>query len=156
MTASLTGSEPADGAVLPAAPASVELDFTAAPDPVLSHISVRDDHGREVNTGEPVRDSGHSLRQSISAKGAGDYSVAFHVQFADGSELTGARFFSAGTGVPPRAGEAERAAAAAATHQHGVDPAGATLLVIDLVVGLVVAVLLMRRPRNAPARAWRL
>jgi hypothetical protein len=32
-------------------------------------------------------------------------------------------------------------------HQHGVDPVGAALLVLDGLVVLIVAVLLMRRPR---------
>jgi len=160
----LVGGDPADGAVLPSAPTSVELEFSAAPDPALSHISVRDAAGHEVSSGPAVRDSGRTLRQPVAATEPGDYSVAFHVEFADGSELVGARFFSAGTGLPPAAGAAERAAATAAVgaHEHGVDPLSAVLLVVDLVVGLSVVLLLMRRPRsrrpprNGPPRAWRL
>jgi methionine-rich copper-binding protein CopC len=154
----LAGSDPVDGAVLSTPPAAIELRLTAEPDPVLSHVSVRDAAGTELNTGDLTAGPGGTLRQDVTAGGAGDYSVAFHIEFTDGSELTGAQFFSAGTGVPPRAGAAERAAATAAlpTHQHSVDALSAVLLVLDFAVVLAVVLLLMRTPRGAPKRAWRL
>jgi methionine-rich copper-binding protein CopC len=43
--AALTSTDPADGAALERAPSGVELSFTAAPDPGLSHVSVRDGSG---------------------------------------------------------------------------------------------------------------
>ena len=79
--------------------------------------------------------------------------MAYHVVFDDGTDAAGVLRFSVGTGTPPPAldAAARRAdVAAVATHQHDVDPVGASLLVVDVAVLLGAVILLFRRP--APRR----
>jgi methionine-rich copper-binding protein CopC len=141
-TATVTSVSPADGAVLAAAPATVELLLSAVPDPALSHITVRDGGGAVVNTGELGRD-GDLLRQPVAVSGSGDFSATYHVTLADGEELTGSMRFSVGTGEAP--GET---VAADELHSHGVDPLGATLLAIDGVALIAFFAFLWLRPRR--------
>ena len=75
----------------------------------------------------------------------GDYTVAFHVVFRDGSETTGARSFSVGTGVAPRPAAVD----AALGHQHDIDPLSAVLLTVDLAVVAGAGLLLLLRPRSS-------
>jgi hypothetical protein len=154
----LVDGDPVDGGALSEAPASIGLGFSEEPDLALSHISVQTAAGDEVNAGPTVRDGEHALRQPIAVRDRGDYTVAFHVEFTDGSDLSGARFFSVGTGVPPMSGSARREAAVASVsaHTHGVDPLSAVMLVANLVTALVVLLLLRRRRVSTAPRAWRL
>lgn len=140
-------SSPPGEATLAAAPGSVELTFTATPDPARSHLTVRAATGT-VNAG-PLARSGHSLRQPVSITAAGDVTVAYHVVFTNQDELVGSLRF---TVLRPGAAGPGAGADPAAGHHHDIDPLGGLLVGVDLLVGLVVAVLLMVRagPDGAP------
>ena len=175
--AALTSTDPADGAALVRAPSGVELSFTAAPDPDLSHVFVRDASGTSLGAGPLRLVQPERLRQPIHGTAAPpdgpvDMTVSYHVTFTDGRELVGTLHFSvgirsaAGPGAAREpstvdaatdadaakadaAGNAEVAAGPA--HQHGVDPVSAALLAIDGVVALAVVVLLLLRPPPQPS-----
>jgi methionine-rich copper-binding protein CopC len=175
--AALTSTDPADGAALVRAPSGVELSFTAAPDPDLSHISVRDGSGTALDAGHPRLVQPERLRQPIHGTtgppdGPIDMTVSYHVIFTDGRELAGTLHFSVGTrsaagpgaarepstvDAAPDAGAANAHAAGSAevaagsADHHGVDPVSAALLAIDGVVALAVVVLLLRRPPPRPS-----
>ncbi|GAA1767327.1 copper resistance CopC family protein [Luedemannella helvata] len=121
-------------------PAEIVLTFSSRPDAATSHVAVRDADGMVINAGELSAD-GARLRQPVRAPGPGGYTVAFHVTFDDGAELSGST--ASGTVAAPAAGEA-----VAGDHSHGVDPVGAVLLLLDAATVAVVGVLLMRRPRR--------
>jgi copper resistance protein C len=176
--AALTSTDPADGATLVQAPSGVELSFTAAPDPDLSHVSVRDGSGTALDAGRLRLVQPERLRQPIHGIAAPpdrsvDVTVSYHVVFTDGRELAGTLRCSVGTRLPAGPGaargpstvdaatdaaaakaEAARNAevAAGSAHQHGVDPVSAALLAVDGVVALAVVVLLLRRPPPQPSR----
>jgi methionine-rich copper-binding protein CopC len=167
--AALTSTDPADGAALARAPSGVELEFTAAPDPDLSHVSVRDGSGTALDAGRPRLVQPERLHQPIHATatppdGSADVTVSYHVIFTDGRELAGTLHFSVGTSLAAGPGAATDAGAAAKTdaagnaeaaagsaHQHGVDPVSAALLAVDGVVALAVVVLLLCRPPPQPS-----
>ncbi|WP_158554078.1 copper resistance CopC family protein [Micromonospora deserti] len=142
---------PADGAALAAGPGEVVLRLSTRPDPALSHVTVRDSAGTTVNAGRLSTDEETLLRQPARLALAGDYSVAYHVTFANGRDAAGVLRFSVGTGSAPRSTDPiPDAVPDTDGHAHGVDPVGATLLVLDGVV--LVAVLVLLRLRPAPRR----
>jgi methionine-rich copper-binding protein CopC len=175
--AALTSTDPADGAALVRAPSGVELSFTAAPDPDLSHVSVRDGSGTALDAGRLRLVQPERLRQPIHGtapppEGPVDVTVSYHVIFTDGRELAGTLHFSVGIRVaagsdaarePSTVGATTDADAAKAdapgnaevaagsAHQHGVDPVSAALLAIDGVVALALVVLLLYRPPPQPS-----
>ncbi|MFE9207063.1 copper resistance CopC family protein [Micromonospora sp. NPDC007230] len=144
-----TASVPADGAALSAAPTQVELTFSRAPVAARSHLAVVTEDGRRVNRSDTPTAAGRRLVQAVSIQRPGVFTIAYHVEFADGGEAQGSRRFSVGTGAPPPA--APVPAAAVSEHQHGVDPVSAVLLVVDglVVLGAVAMLLRTRRPRHA-------
>jgi copper resistance protein C len=145
----LVSASPPDGTALTMAPAAVELTFTAPPDLAASHVGVWDAARTPLATGEPGRSGPDGLRQPLTAKASGVVTVAYHVVFVDGTDVVGVLRFSVGTGTPPPPLDpaARRAdVAAVTTHQHDVDPVGASLLVVDAVVLLGAVILLFRRP----------
>ncbi|HEY3003768.1 MAG TPA: copper resistance protein CopC [Kribbellaceae bacterium] len=177
--AALTSTDPADGAALVRAPSGVELSFTVAPDPDLSHVSVRDGSGTALDAGRLRLVQPERLRQPIHGTaappdGSVDVTVSYHVIFTDGRELAGTLHFSVGIRVAAGPGAAREPStvdaatdadasakadaagnaevAAGSAHQHGVDPVSAALLAIDGVVALAVVVLLLRRPPPQPSR----
>jgi methionine-rich copper-binding protein CopC len=138
----IVATVPADGAVLAAPPTEVVLTTAGQPDAGLSHLSVRSDRGATVEAGK-VRGEPDSLGLPIRVTEPGSYTAEYHVVLTDGRESIGAMRFSVGTGVaPPVLG--------AVAHDHGVDPLGATLLMIDFAV--LFAAVLMLRLRPAPRR----
>ncbi|MFD6754543.1 copper resistance protein CopC [Micromonospora gifhornensis] len=147
--------DPGDGAALAAAPDAVTLRLSTGADSVLSHVTVRDNAGNAVNDGRVRTDGKTGLRQPVRLTGPGDYSVAYHITFSNGQDATGILRFSVGTGVPPQGiVDVPDPILDDADHAHGIDPLGATLLVIDGLVLVVVLALLLRRParhRRAPA-----
>ena len=154
--AAITSTSPIDGAWLAQAPTEVELSYTAPVDLVLSHVSVWDRFGTAVNTGQPILVKPEKLRQPVKITAVGDVTVAYHVTFVDGAELAGTLRFSVGIGkaagtgatmAPSATNTSTTAAVAGSTHQHGVDPISAALLVLDGVVALAIILLLMRRAR---------
>ncbi|MEU8264657.1 copper resistance CopC family protein [Micromonospora sp. NPDC048999] len=144
-----TASVPADGAALTTAPAQVELAFSRAPVAARSHLAVIGEDGRRVNRSDTPTATGHRLVQAVSIQQPGVFTLAYHVEFADGGQTQGIRRFSVGTGAPPPAGGVPAEAAAVSGHQHDVDPVSAVLLVIDglVVLGALGMLLRTRRPR---------
>jgi len=145
----LTGSNPPDQAILATAPAVVELTFSAPPDLRDSHVTARDATDTTLNTAPLSRADARTLRQPVAVRSAGDVTVAYHVSLRDGTEVSGSIRFSVGTGRPPVLGAA--AQAAVGSHEHGVDPLSAILLVVDAAVAFgVVLLLMLRPPRREP------
>ncbi len=101
--ASLASSDPASGAALDVAPATVTLTFTEPPDPRLSIVHVLDVNGTPVESGpvEAVPGPDDQLRISLPADlPDGVYTVSWRVvSETDGHSSAGA--FGFGVGVPP-------------------------------------------------------
>jgi copper transport protein len=101
--ASLASSDPASGAMLDSAPATVTLKFTEPPDPRLSIVHVLDVNGTPVESGpaEAVPGPDDQLRIGLPADlPDGVYTVSWRVvSEADGHSSAGA--FSFGVGLPP-------------------------------------------------------
>ncbi|RGC65441.1 hypothetical protein C5N14_28605 [Micromonospora sp. MW-13] len=147
----LVSADPPAGAVLTTAPAEVTLDFGAGIDEGQSHAAVLDAGSRAVTDAEPTLAGSTRLRLPVRIGAAGDYTIAYHVTFTDGTTATGAHRFSVGTGVAPAPlDDAARRAStdAVATHGHGIDGFSAFLLVIDGAVLAVALALLWLRPRG--------
>jgi methionine-rich copper-binding protein CopC len=140
----VTSTTPADGAALARAPTEVELSFTGPVDPGRSHVSVLDgsDATSALNAGTLRQVAPDRLSQPLAATAGGELTVAYHVTFTDGAELAGSFRFTA------RSGNGSGGPTPTATHQHGIDPVSAGLLVVDGIVALTVGILLMRRPRS--------
>lgn len=148
--------DPGDGAVLTAAPDAVTLRLSTGADSVLSHVTVRDSTGNPVNDGRVRADGRTGLRQSVRLAGPGDYSIAYHITFTNGQDATGILRFSVGTGVPPQGiTDVPDPILDDADHAHGIDPLGATLLVVDGLALIAVLVLLLRPRRRLPADTGR-
>jgi methionine-rich copper-binding protein CopC len=154
--ATVVASTPADGAALSAAPATVDLAFSVTPEVDSSHAAARTGAGVPVASGPLRRTGPATLRLPVSITAAGDYLIAYHVEFTDGTDLVGVLRFSVGTGVPPVQTDAAARRAAqdlTAVHHHDIDPLSAILLVADGVVLLGAILLLWGRNRGrAPAR----
>ena len=147
----LIAATPAGGAVLISAPESVALTFGEDLWPGQSHLAVLSQSGDNLAGGAPKEEGKRTLRVPVKAGAAGDYTVAYHASFADGTSVTGAYRFSWGTGTAPAMLDAQmsRAAeAAVAVHPHTIDGFSAVLLVVDGVVLLGVLLLLWLRPRH--------
>lgn len=148
----LLSADPQAGAVLTAAPAEVTLSFGDGVDEGQSHVAVLDAAGGRLTDAAPTRAGSTRLRLPVALDAAGDYTVAYHVTFADGTTETGAYRFSVGTGVAPA--PLDDAARRASTdvmvdaHGHGIDGFSAFLLFVDGVVVVVVIALLWLRPRG--------
>ncbi|MFI9639047.1 copper resistance protein CopC [Micromonospora sp. NPDC051925] len=153
-------ADPPAGAALTAAPAEVTLGFGAGVDEAQSHVAVLDAGGGRLTDAEPVLVGATRLRLPLRVDAAGDYTVAYHVTFVDGTTSTGAYRFSVGTGIAPAPLDA--AARRASTdvvvdaHGHGIDGFSAFLLFVDGVVLVVVLALLWLRPRGGRALALRI
>jgi methionine-rich copper-binding protein CopC len=141
----VTSATPPEGEALAAAPAAVELAVSKRPDAGRSHVSVVDGSGAAVPAGALAVTGADGLRLPVTITGRGTFTVVYHVELAGGGELTGSWRF--GVGAAP---DGSRPAGAA--HEHGVDPVGAALLVVDGLVALGVIVLLLRRPRRPGRR----
>lgn len=146
--------DPGDGAVLSTAPDAVTLRLSTGADSVLSHVTVRDSAGNPVNDGRVRADGKTGLRQPVRLADPGDYSIAYHITFTNGQDATGVLRFSVGTGVPPQGiAEVPDPILDAADHAHGIDPVGATLLVVDGLALVAVLLLLLRPRRRRPPAA---
>jgi methionine-rich copper-binding protein CopC len=149
----VVSSSPVDGTAIGSAPAEVRLTFDAPPDATDSHLAVYDSTEARLDSG-PLRVSGRDeLTQAVHPAARGDVVVAYHVVLSDGTELTGRVRFSVGTGLAPARDDnpaVAKANAAVAGHQHGVDPIGGTVLVIDGVVLAGAVVMLFLRPARRP------
>ncbi|GIJ76517.1 copper transport protein [Micromonospora phaseoli] len=130
---------PADGAVVTAAPAAVQIRVSGRPDLARSHIAVYDDGSSRLDTGAVSPDGDDGLSQAIVLDRPAEIAVAYHVVSVDGRVVSGIARFTVGVTDGP-------AAPPPTAHAHGVDPFGAALLVIDGIALLVVVLLLFRRP----------
>jgi copper transport protein len=100
--ASLSSSDPADGALLQSSPSQVTLTFTERPDPSLTIVHVLDSTGAQVESGpaEPVPGQPVQIREPVGTLPKGVYTVTWRtVSEADGHVTAGA--FSFGVGVSP-------------------------------------------------------
>jgi copper transport protein len=101
--AALVSSDPADGAQLKSAPASVTMTFTETPDPKLSVVHVLDTAGASVESGSVASVPGSSKELRIAVKPGlpdGVYTVSWRVvSQVDGHVTAGA--FAFGVGVAP-------------------------------------------------------
>jgi len=149
-------SEPADGAVVDAAPRDVAVTLVGADDPVAAHLTVtREGGGRPVTTG-PARLRGDRLVVPVSIVDAGRYVAAYHVELADGRQVAGQTGFSvaapgqstaAGRTAPDAAPDTD-AGAGAASHDHAAgDPVTGLFLAVDVLLTGVLIAYLVRRPR---------
>ncbi|MFC8831695.1 copper resistance CopC/CopD family protein [Streptomyces griseoincarnatus] len=95
--AALTGSDPAQGAVVDTAPSQVSLTFS---EPIAvgdDSVRVLDPKGERVDKGDPANPSGttYSVRL-VSGLPDGTYTVAYQVVSADSHPVAGAFTFSVG------------------------------------------------------------
>ncbi|WP_158632268.1 copper resistance CopC family protein [Micromonospora sp. Llam0] len=147
----LLQADPPVGAALSVAPTGVTLSFTDTVQPELSHVEVFDGAGEEVTDGDYRQVAPDRVHQPVRTGVDGDYTVAYHVTFPDGSDVTDVYRFSVGTGAPPAALDAatrEARTDAVSDHAHEIDGFSATLLVIDGLVLFVVIAMLWLRPRD--------
>jgi methionine-rich copper-binding protein CopC len=152
----VVASEPADGAVLGAPPREVAVSLTGVRDPSVVHLTVaREDGGAAVTTA-PADLRGDRLVAPVSIVDRGGYLVAYHVELADGRQVSGlARFALAAPGQAVDRGRpgAPDSTGAAGGHQHTTrDPLGGVLLAVDLVLTGVLVAYLLRRPRLRRSR----
>ncbi|MFY1636928.1 copper resistance CopC family protein [Solwaraspora sp. WMMB335] len=151
-------ADPAENAVLGDPPAEVSLDFGRAIDVEYSHIEVFDSTYEAMGADEAEAAGNTGLRVGASIAAPGDYTVAYHVVLADGSEVSGAYRFSVGTGAAPQPlgnQDWQTSVIAVQQHQHGVDEFSAVLLLIDGAVLCAVLALLWLRPRNGQRMSLR-
>jgi methionine-rich copper-binding protein CopC len=147
----LVSAVPAEGTALAAAPTAVSLTLDRTPDVARSHVGVTDESQAQLATGELTGSGPHVVRQQVKPAGRGIVVVAYHIVFTDGTETIGSFRFSSGAGVaPPDTNDTSQQAAesGASTHDHGVDPLGAFLLLLDLGVLVGAGLLLTLRPKR--------
>jgi copper transport protein len=96
--ATLASSDPADGARLAAAPASVSVTFTEDVSAGSGFLKVVDGSGRQVSTGELTR-TGPTISTALQpGLGDGSYIVSYRVVSADSHPIGGALSFVVGDG----------------------------------------------------------
>jgi methionine-rich copper-binding protein CopC len=152
-------ADPPPGAALATAPVEVTLTFGSDVDAGSSHVAVLDAAGVDVATGDPRQPQPRQLRLPVRITASGDFTVAYHVTFTEGTEVTGFHRFSVGTGVaPPPLDETLREAAADTVeqHSHGIDGVSATMLIVDAAVLFGALALLWLRPRDGRTMSRRL
>ncbi|WP_086560428.1 copper resistance CopC/CopD family protein [Streptomyces africanus] len=95
--AALTGSDPAQGAVVDKAPARVSLTFSEQVALSAGSLRVLDPEGKRVDAGEPSGVSGTTYAVRLhSGLPDGTYTVAYQVVSADSHPVAGAYTFSVG------------------------------------------------------------
>lgn len=170
----LISSTPAEGAVVPSAPASLSFTFDQPVqnfDPVVSLIGP---DGKQYATGTPTI-NGNTVTGTVGAGPAGAYTAAYRVVSSDGHPVTGQVHFSlAGDdGGPAPSGAAATGPAQSAVPSGGSPTVAAALLPgsgadkssglsgwlwIGLIVAAVLiataAVLLIRRPEKIPPTGY--
>lgn len=92
--AQLTGSEPANDAVLDTSPAAVTLRFSEPVETAFGAVRVYDSRARRVDAGEVDRPSSRDVRTSLDRSLArGTYTVTWRVVSADAHPVSGAFVF---------------------------------------------------------------
>lgn len=89
--ASLDHSQPANDAQLDTTPSSVQLWFTRALEPSFSTVSVVDQSGKQVDSGNPaVNDKDPKLLEvGVAPLSAGKYKVIWKIVALDGHKAKG-------------------------------------------------------------------
>jgi copper transport protein len=139
--AELESSDPADGALLRAAPARVVLSFTEPPDPDLSSVTVVDAAGQPVQTGPIER--GSAPRSLVTPLGPdlpnGVYTVSWIVvSEADGHRTANA--FAFGVGVDPAQSPVPSTPVEGSTGPTPLSVAGKVALYLGLVLAIGTAI----------------
>jgi methionine-rich copper-binding protein CopC len=106
--ARLVSSDPADGATLAAAPATITLTFDSELESAGAALVVTDGSGAAVDTGDGGVDLGDTEHKTMqvslkSGLGAGAYTATWTLTGDDGHEVTGSISFTvaAATAPPP-------------------------------------------------------
>ncbi|WP_320668930.1 copper resistance CopC/CopD family protein [Patulibacter defluvii] len=156
--ASLTGSQPASGAVVERAPERVVFRFSEQVEGAFGALRVVDERGRRVDDGHVTRtDGGSALAVGLrSGTGRGAYTATYRVVSADGHPVSGGITFTVGRGVTAVPLDV-RTQAAAASAPAGIGTGLAVAravryLGIGAVVGLLVLLLAVWRPLLAAGR----
>ncbi|MFB9633155.1 copper resistance CopC/CopD family protein [Streptomyces spiralis] len=151
----LRSSDPADGTVLKAAPASVTLTFSESVGLLDDSFRLFGPDGRRVHTGEARHAPGHSDTAEVAfpaGLGQGTFTVAWRVVSADSHPVSGAFTFSVGKPSPTSAavdtGPDENPATGALWDLARYAAYGAAALLI----GTAAFVLLCRPPDPGPLR----
>ncbi|WP_158603449.1 copper resistance CopC family protein [Micromonospora radicis] len=154
-TAQVAQVSPADGAALDTAPADVVVTFDGPAVAREFHLSVVAAGGGPPVAAGPARLEAQRMVLPLSATPAGEYLAAYHVLLVDGQQLSGFSRFTVGTGMPPAPASLDTPSIVPGAHQHGSDdPVNLGLLLLDLVLVLVAAVVLLRRPKIRENRPW--
>ena len=99
----LVGTVPLNTETLTAAPATVELSFTAEPLPLGTEVLVVGPDGGQASSG-PAEIRGTTVVQPLATQlPAGGYSVEWRSTSSDGHALTGALTFTVAAGTPAAA-----------------------------------------------------
>ncbi|MER2135132.1 MAG: copper resistance CopC family protein [Arthrobacter sp.] len=114
----LVSSNPADGAVLEAAPSEIELVFSSELMDLGNQVIVEDSAGNNVAESEPVL-TRETLVQAVPALEAGDYKVNWRAVSSDGHPITGTFSFT----VNAAEGAETAAPSTAATTPAASEPA---------------------------------
>jgi methionine-rich copper-binding protein CopC len=135
----LVGSDPADGAMLDAAPDVVELEFDEPVQATFTQVAVLDDEENHYEVGDPEVVGG-TVTQAVTGVGAGEYRISYRVGSSDGHPATGVLTFTVGASgaepAPDPAGEP-----AGSTDESSWMPiavAGAAI-VLAATAGLIIA-----------------
>ncbi len=145
----LTGSDPADGAVLKTAPTTVTLTFDQTVQNFEPVMTVTGPNGNQFQTGSTeVRDN--TVSTAVAGSGpAGRYTVGYRVVSADGHPVTGSVSYTldpaaagTATGTPAPAGTATTESSTGLSWWLWVAIGVAALLVIAAVL------VILRRPHE--------
>ncbi|MEW2428640.1 copper resistance CopC family protein [Micromonospora sp. NPDC047644] len=139
---------PADGATVAGPPAEVVVTFEGTVRAREFHLAVAPaGQSRSIAAG-PAKLEEQRLVLPVRVQTAGAYLAAYHVLLTDGRQLSGTTRFTVAAGGPPVSVAADAPSVGPGGHQHGADdPLSVGLLVLDLLLVVVVAVVLLRRPR---------
>lgn len=151
--ASLTGTDPVDGAVLDAAPSQVVLQFNEEPLDALVDVVITDAAG-DVVAMDAAQAGGTEVRVPFPAGlAAGDYTVAYRVVSADGHPITGSITLTLTQGAPsaseaataePVVIDESAAAEVLADVQDNVEPADEGMsMATFIIVGAIAAAVLI-------------
>lgn len=108
--AELTGTEPAEGSVVPTAPDALTLSFGEGVETALGAVKVLDASGKVLVVGEPTHPGGDQSKVQVSLPSLADgtYLVSYRVVSADSHPVQGSFLFSVGkeSAVQPTAAAA--------------------------------------------------
>ncbi|MEU9829816.1 copper resistance CopC family protein [Micromonospora chersina] len=148
----LEAIDPADNSTVGAPVDRIRLTLPGTPAPAELHVAVTTASGRRVEAGPPeVR--GRTVAVPVRADADGPYTVTYHAELSDRRQVSGTSRFTIGSGTGGMSARAGAAEAPTGGHQHqNSDPLNQFLLVVDVLLISALAGLMLRRPRQQPAR----